>query len=512
MNNKNAVARYHNLTKYSQHSMGQGHEIDWQNPPQQCKTYAGADVFDMRPFLPSNDVRHFDPSDGLNDPTSPLGIPNIAKLLFATNGVTAVASGGQSGGFVEKHYFRAAPSAGALYPTDLYLLVRNHGDLDAGVYYFHAQKHSLVEVFPKGFGPDGDELFKRLQAACFNEPCIEQADMAIVATCVYWRSSWRYGERGYRRCLLDSGHVLGNLEIAGPRIGINTACIGGFNDAEVGKLIDVIPKREGILAVCPLFSEAADVATDCVNSAQASGLDSEPAQTDDAILDVHQSANIAEIDLSANAGELGRPQGKVFAKAGIELQPSDKDLSDTIELAILRRRSARVLTGESISFEELSDLLIWSYRVDLSLPERDRPSFFDAEMLDTYLVVQNVEGLEPGIYQLNHQKLQLHLIRKGQFKEQTFQICLSQDLAISASVVLIHTANLDTSTEIYGNRAYRYQHLDAGHLGQRLNVAAGKLGLGASGIGGFFDDEVNALLERPDSDFCVYITVIGKPA
>ena len=428
------------------------------------------------------------------------------------NGVTAVASGGQSGGFIERHYFRAAPSAGALYPTDLYLLVRDHPDLDAGVYYFHAQKHSLVEVFPKGFGPDGDELFTRLQAACFNEPCIAQASMAIVATCVYWRSSWRYGERGYRRCLLDSGHVLGNLGIAGPRIGVNCVNIGGFSDAEVGKLIDVIPEREGILSVCPLFSETSDVSTSSVKSAWPSNAESESEQVDDAILNVHQAANIVEVDLKDNPGELGNPQVKVFHGQGIELQPSGANLNDAVELAILRRRSARALTGEAISFEELSDMLIWSYRPDLSLSERDQPTFFDREMLDTFLVVQNVEGLEPGIYQLDHAGLQLYLVRKGQFKDQTFQMCLGQDLPLNASVVLIHTANLDRSTDKYGNRAYRYQHLDAGHLGQRLNIAAGKLGLGASGIGGFFDDEVNALLERPDSDFCVYITVLGKTA
>ena len=61
MNNKDAVSRYHNLTKYSAHSMGQGHEIDWQNPPEQSKTYAGADVFDMRLFLPSNEGSAFRP-------------------------------------------------------------------------------------------------------------------------------------------------------------------------------------------------------------------------------------------------------------------------------------------------------------------------------------------------------------------------------------------------------------------------------------------------------------------
>ncbi|MHC4841117.1 MAG: SagB/ThcOx family dehydrogenase [Planctomycetota bacterium] len=507
MSKKTAAARYHQLTKYHPHTVGQGHEIDWQNPPDQCKTYAGADIFDMRPFLPSNEVRHFDPSDGLNDPISPLSVTNIAKLLFATNGVTAVATGGH----MDRHFFRAAPSAGALYPTDLYLLVRNHPDLNEGVYYFHVQDHSLIEVFPKGFGPEGDELFERLQKACFNESCIAAADMAVVATCVYWRSAWRYGERGYRRCLLDSGHVLGNLEIVGPRIGINSVGIGGFNDAEVGKLIDVIPDREGVLAVYPLFAQT-DSSHDRPTPVRASSNEPDQSNDEDAILAVHHAADILTLDISEAPGELVKPPRRSFEGEGIRLQPSDKDLNEAIELSILRRRSARALTGDALSFEELSDLLTWSYRPDRIIDAVDQPSFFDREMLDTWLVVQNVEGLEPGVYAFDDANLALHLVRAGQFKEETFQLCLGQELAKDAGVVLIHTANLDASTDQYGSRAYRYQHMDAGHLGERLNVAAMKLELGASGIGGFFDDDVNELLQISDDEFCVYITVLGRRA
>ncbi|MFN3428693.1 MAG: nitroreductase family protein, partial [Candidatus Sericytochromatia bacterium] len=63
----------------------------------------------------------------------------------------------------------------------------------------------------------------------------------------------------------------------------------------------------------------------------------------------------------------------------------------------------------------------------------------------------------------------------------------------------------------YGDRAYRYLHLDAGHLGQRLNLAAIRMGLGVSGIGGFFDDQVNELLGIPEREAVLYITTLGRP-
>jgi SagB-type dehydrogenase family enzyme len=63
----------------------------------------------------------------------------------------------------------------------------------------------------------------------------------------------------------------------------------------------------------------------------------------------------------------------------------------------------------------------------------------------------------------------------------------------------------------YGDRVYRYLHMDAGHLGQRLNLAAIHLGLGVSGIGGFFDNQVNEVLGIPTDEAVIYITTLGRP-
>jgi SagB-type dehydrogenase family enzyme len=90
-------------------------------------------------------------------------------------------------------------------------------------------------------------------------------------------------------------------------------------------------------------------------------------------------------------------------------------------------------------------------------------------------------------------------------------LALGQDLAGAAGAVVIHTANLPRAIGLYGDRAYRYLHLDAGQLGQRLNVSAIRIGLGVSGIGGFFDDEVNDLLGIPAQEAVLYLTTLGRP-
>ncbi len=79
-----------------------------------------------------------------------------------------------------------------------------------------------------------------------------------------------------------------------------------------------------------------------------------------------------------------------------------------------------------------------------------------------------------------------------------------------AAAVIFHTADLKKAVDKYGDRVYRYLHLDAGHLGQRLNLAAIRLNLGVSGIGGFFDNQVNDILGIPIDEAVVYITTLGR--
>jgi len=88
---------------------------------------------------------------------------------------------------------------------------------------------------------------------------------------------------------------------------------------------------------------------------------------------------------------------------------------------------------------------------------------------------------------------------------------LGQDLGRDAAALLFHTADLNRAVAKYGDRVYRYLHMDAGHLGQRLNLAAIQLRLGVSGIAGFFDDRVNDVLGIPASEAVLYITSLGRP-
>ena len=498
---------YHQRTKYHPSTIQMGHQIDWENPPEQFKEYAGAPRFELRPFLPTAETEDWQATATLKDPNGTFSLPQLSKLLFATNGVTGVMQ--QAG---QQHYFRAAPSAGALYPTDLYLAVRGHADLPDGVFYFHVRDHALLEVYPAGLGPDGDELFRELSAACFDDKAVAGAEVVLIATAVFWRSAWRYGPRAYRRCLLDSGHVLGNFDIVAPRLGVGSRMIGGFVDKEVAELIAIPEDKEGVLAVVPLHDLAVERDFAAGPGARGSAA-SEPKLEADEILNIHSASAIRRKDAPPPTGESGDdllPNDKYAFAPGVKLKPSDEDLNDQIEMSILKRRSTRVLSGEPLKLTELADLLAFAYRPDLHLAAGAQPHYFDKSLLETFVVVNAVEGVEPGVYHFAPNFMELLTVRKGPVRREIFHLALGQELARDAGVVLIHTADLDAATKKYGSRAYRYLHLDAGHLGERLNVAAMRINLGVSGIGGFFDDEVNELLNIPEKELCVYITCLGR--
>ena len=120
-------------------------------------------------------------------------------------------------------------------------------------------------------------------------------------------------------------------------------------------------------------------------------------------------------------------------------------------------------------------------------------------------------GLEEGCYYYAPKAQELRQIRFKNFRRELHFLCLGQELGQNAAAVLFHTADLKSAVAEYGDRVYRYLHMDAGHLGQRLNLAAIRLNLGVSGIGGFFDDQVNEVLGIPSDEAVLYITTFGRP-
>jgi SagB-type dehydrogenase family enzyme len=207
---------------------------------------------------------------------------------------------------------------------------------------------------------------------------------------------------------------------------------------------------------------------------------------------------------------------KEYQDAGrIEL-PDYGDMSTvSVQKALKSRRSIRLYSGEPLTIEVLS-FLLWAaggiQRVERGTAFRTVPSAGALYPIETYLVVQAVTGIEPGIYHYAVKGHALEGLRFGQYGHETTQAALGQKMCLNAAVVFIWTAVFARSKWKYEERAYRYVYLDAGHIAENLALAATSIGLGTCQIGALFDDEVNAIVGVDGTDeSVVYMSVVGHP-
>lgn len=181
-----------------------------------------------------------------------------------------------------------------------------------------------------------------------------------------------------------------------------------------------------------------------------------------------------------------------------------------------QRRSERRFAGAPLQESELSQLLWASQgitRKGRGVSFRTAPSAGALYPIETYLVINDVEELEAGVYHYDIEHHQLEQLKQGDFRADVASAALDQRMAAQASVVLIWTAVFERSKWKYGQRAYRYIYLDAGHVAQNTALAAVTLDLGSCQIGALYDGEVNELLDIDGvEESTIYMTVVGRPA
>ncbi|MBI4584921.1 MAG: SagB/ThcOx family dehydrogenase [Planctomycetes bacterium] len=527
---------YHQSTKYFPENLSDFTPDPAAKPPP-FKSYLSERSVDLKPFL--KEALEMQPVTAASPSpfTSKRGaIGGLSRLLYHTGGITGVLE--SSGG---PHYFRAAPSAGALYPTDIYVVSREIQGLPDGIHYYSVLNHALIPVWEGDYGMDVEEF-------CFRHAAAIRAKAFLVFTGIFQRSAWRYRERAYRRILLDTGHLLGNTVLYASLEGLRAVVIGGFFDAAMNDLLFLDAKEEAVLLVAPLLEEK-ELKNVPINSPfpfpSLRSPHADVLAADEGLMRLlhRQSGIIPDERLvnqvptipylpdgafharprpSARGNEKGGPEKgsarEAPARSVWSFEHEEFSTIPALGPVIRRRRSTRRFEPRPISLENLGRILRFGYeparkywRMGKGLPLQDC-IFTDPTLLATYLVVLRVEGLPPGIYRFDAESFELELLRQGFFQEELFNLTLRQELGRDCAAALIHAADLSRCIRRYGDRAYRYLHLDAGHIGERVNLAAVEVEVGVSGIGGFFDEEVNELLGLPASMIVAYITVLGTPA
>jgi SagB-type dehydrogenase family enzyme len=481
---------YHDRSALSRTgAVARGPALDWAARPAPFETYPAEAVVALGERAPVE----LPTARALDDTRLPatargIGVRELSALLHLAQGITEV-----SGLPGDPFHKRAAASSGALYPTVTHVIVRDVGGLAPGLYHYEPLHHALHRL-------RAGDVARELAGIVAHGSAVEAAPITLVLSAIYYKSAWKYGDRGYRYCLLDVGHVAANAIAAARALGLATRPIGRFDDARLGDLLRVDRHHQGPILVLPFGADAAQDAR-----ALAFAPTELAVANADLPVPVRVIASRTALALTGAAAAGPEPPAAALAPratgepiAIAEPAPTD----DALAAVVARRRSQRRFGDRAITAGELAAIL----------RRAPGPSVEDQRAIRIHVVAIRVDGVAPGAYEYRPDPPGLIAVRAGDLADAIHGAALSQEVAARAAAVLVISADATALAARDGSRGFRYAWLDAGVAGGRVYLQAVALGLGVSSIGAFFDDDLIDLLRlERGRDLPALLVAIGRP-
>ncbi len=429
-----------------------------------------------------------------------LDLTGLATLLFYS-----------AGRIRKRHFtgagevtFRAASSAGGLYPIEVYFVCGDLPDLVAGVYHFSPMDFALRCLRP------GD-LRSTLSQAAGGDATIAATPVTLIYTAVFWRSAWKYQARAYRYCFWDNGTIAANALAVANALGLPAHVRLGFIDDDVNRLIGVDGQSEAslsLMSIGPMNMRATQT-----EAATAPPISLETELIANEVISYAEITRLHAASALTTPGEVmawrgtfdKRPEARVEPVYPLDLQsPTSSPLGETIR----QRGSTRRFARESMSLAQLSAILS---SATAPIPT-DCLGPNGTSLLHIYLIVNAVEGISSGAYVYSPSDQTLGRLQEGDFRQQAGHLCFEQALGADASAVVFFMADLNGVLQHFGNRGYRAVQWEAGTIGGRMYLCAYALGLGASGLT-FFDDEVTDFFAPHTADkSAIFAVALGHTA
>ncbi len=421
---------YHELTKHSYLSIRQNPNLlSWEDQPGVYKQYDRS--FERFPLDMQEEEDRF---------------------LFHIAGLTAKKS--YAGG---EYYLRINPSAGALYPNELYMQIRGVQGKKDGIYYFSVAESALVLLYPIS-KEEGIEPYLGYTRA--------MKGYLFLVSAIYWRSSWKYKQRAFRYCLLDAGHVLGCIE-ASALLKPHATQMYYVLERETLNRMFGFGNREWFLSGAAV-----------------------------AVPIKEQSVQAVSFSLPYTEGSGSFEQSNVIEEAYEETRllqgchrmvraPRFAYRTDKLRETIFHRRSQRDFDAEAMTKGQFGYIMETLSQPVLSDCDED---------ISVYVVINRVLDMPLGLYRDGS------YLKYGDFSQKAGYLCLEQyGLAAQGALTFFLTSN---------GKNYQALYQKAGLIGHRLYIAALYLGLGCSGIGAYYDDEVNTFLEN--EEMVLYALAVGR--
>lgn len=397
---------------------------------------------------------------------------------------------------------RFLPSGGGLYPSELYVYVRDEElDNGSGIYHYDAAHHRLVLLRPGRFD---SYLARVLGGRCDVSDCFA----TVFVSTMFWKNYFKYSSFAYRLQGLDAGVAIGQLLEVAKRFGYEAGVHFQFLDRAVHHLLGLSEREESVYAVIPLSAEpgkawypngkapekgeaaasgaaAADLIQELPKLEHRHYVRSRTIKEYPQLLAINEASWIEKADAFRSAR--GVKDGEQADRAGeLELPIGEKLSYDLAE--ICRRRVSPELdfTWGKVTLSELAALLretttAFSYRNDL-----DRTPQKSGMHVSLYVCLHGVEGIADGAYRYDADLHALQPIRPGDHRLWLQQAMSMDNVNLFQVPLCFHVAgDRDFLLKELGYRGYRILQMEAGMLVQRLLLAAGAIGLGGHPLLGF---------------------------
>lgn len=545
-----AVLRYHERTKHQFHRYARSAgTLDWVNQPNPFRRYEGAPLTRL-PILGADEEplspRYEEIYRRGAVPSAPLTVRSLSRLFEYA---LALSAWKQVGG--TRWALRSNPSSGNLHPTEGYLLIGALPGLAPapGLYHYAPREHGL-EWRANGSAAWFAQLMREFPPEAF----------LVGLSSIHWREAWKYGERAFRYCQHDAGHAIGTLRIAAGTLGWSAVVLHGLADESIEALLGLNraedfagaerEQPELVMLVWP---------NDAAGPWYAGAQRTLPLGLDPLLV-----RDLTQQDWCGTASRLSRDDPVAWTVIDEVALASRKPVGERDGLALFdapapahrstavpdgpsagsiirRRRSLLACDGRTSITAERFYAMLARVMPRVELEANRRPLPWDAmtwePRIHLALFVHRVDGLDPGLYVLvrdpakldklkraMHRRfdwsqppgcpadLPLHRLESGDARQLATQVSCSQDIAGDGVFSLGMIAEYRDALFTHGPWFYRLLFWETGVIGQVLYLEAEAAGIGATGIGCFFDDPVHQVFGFSDLEFqSLYHFTVGGP-
>jgi len=514
------IFNYHEETKhhYDRYARSSGY-MDWQNQPNPFRLYRGVPVFPLPLLKKDPPAAHPDLYSRKNNPWQPLTIETVAGFLELSLGLSAWKAVPGS-----RWSLRINPSSGNLHPTEAHLILPPIGPLKGGIYHYNALGHLL--------GKRADIPSELWQSICLY---FGVEGFFIGVSSIFWRESWKYGERAFRYCNHDAGHALACLSFSANLFGWKVTYLNALSEQQINTVLGFDRIR---------FSELEEEHTEFLAFVHRPISNRIPRGLPD-----HVIAKFAELPFVGEPEKLSQRCVNweiIYQTARLTSKPATQETDVKLEdrkwaggevihltaADIIRQRRSATAFDRSGSITRNQFLTM----LDKTLPRKDCAPF-DVELIEPsshlLVFVHGVVDLRPGLYFfLRAEKdfdrirrlsrgdflwkavapdVPLFLLAEGNFRQQAMMVSCHQEIAGFSAFSLGMIAKF---RDVIIDAPYRYRHLfwETGMIGQVLYLEAEAHGARGTGIGCFFDDAVHEIMGFTDNQYqSLYHFTAGKP-